>query len=62
MFTNYSKTKSRTKKLRKPEEVLPKIVKEGKVYLKNVMDNLTTKDGKVNGRMGKEVLLVRVIV
>lgn len=60
--TNYSKTKSRTKKVRKPEEILNKIVKEGKVYLKNAMDNLTTKDGKVNGRLGKEVLLVRVTV
>jgi hypothetical protein len=58
---NYSKTKSRTKKLRKPEEILPQIVSGGKVFLKNVMDTLTTKDGKINGRLGKETLLVRVI-
>lgn len=60
-LTNYSKTKSRTKKVRKPEDILQKIVKDGKVYLKNIMDTLTTKDGKINGRLGKDTLLVRVI-
>jgi len=25
------------------------------------MDTLTTKDGKINGRLGKDTLLVRVI-
>ncbi len=59
---NYSLTKSRTKKLRKPEDILPQIVGGGKVFLKNVMDQLTTKDGKINGRLGKETLLVRVVV
>jgi hypothetical protein len=61
-FINYSNTKTRTKKLRKPDEVLPQIVSGGKVYLKNIMENLTTKDGKVTGRAGSDVLLLRVIV
>lgn len=59
---NYSLTKSHTKKLRKPDEILPQIVGGGKVFLKNVMDTLTTKDGKINGRLGKETILVRVVV
>lgn len=61
-FTNWSKEKTRSKKLRKPEDVLTQIVGGGKVYLRNVIANLTTKDGKVTGRAGKDVLLLRVIV
>jgi hypothetical protein len=61
-FLNYSKTKSRTKKLRKPEEILPQVLSGGKVILKNLFDSLTTKDAKVTGRMNKETLLVRVTV
>jgi len=61
-FLNYSKTKSRTKKLRKPEEVLPQVLSGGKVVLKNLFDSLSTKDAKVTGRMNKETLLVRVTV
>lgn len=58
---NYSKTKSRSKKLRKPEEVLPQVLSGGKVVLKHLFDSLTTKDAKVAGRVNRETLLVRVI-
>lgn len=61
-FLNYSKTKSRTKKLRKPEDILPQVLSGGKVVLKNLFDSLTTKDAKVSGRVNKETLLVRVMV
>jgi hypothetical protein len=60
-FVQYSKTNSRTKKLRKPEEVIPQILSGGKVYLKNLMEKLTTKDAKVSGRLNDDVLLLRVI-
>ena len=59
---NYSTTKSRTKKLRKPEGTLPTVLTGGKVALKNLFDSLTTKDAKVTGRVNKETLLVRVTV
>lgn len=59
---NYSKSKSRSKKLRKPEQVLPQIVNGGKVALKKIFDDLTTKDAKLSGRLGSETLLVRVII
>jgi hypothetical protein len=61
-FLNYSKIKSRTKKLRKPEEVLSQVLSGGKVVLKNLFESLTTKNAKVTGRMNKETLLVRVTV
>lgn len=58
---NWSPANSWSKKLRKPEQVVPEILEGGKVYLKNLHDELTTKDGKVTGRVNKEVLLLRVI-
>jgi len=59
---NYAPAKSWSKKLRKPEEVLPQVISGGKVYLKNLREQLTTKDGKVSGRINKECLLVRATV
>ena len=59
---NYSKSKSRSKKLRHPEEILPKILSGGKVFLKNVFDTLTTKDTAVTGRLHKEILLLGVTI
>lgn len=59
---NYSKQKSRSKRLRKPEEILPQVLSGGKVVLKNLFDSLTTKDAKVTGRVNRETLLVRVVV
>jgi hypothetical protein len=59
---NYSKQKSSAKKLRKPEEVMPKVLSGGKVVLKNLLDSLTTKNAKVTGRINKDTILVRVTV
>lgn len=61
-LTNYSKSKSWTKKLRDPVKILPTVLTSGKVILKNLKGELTTKEGKINGRLGKDTLLVRVIV
>lgn len=58
---NYSKQKSRSKKLRKPEEVIPQVLTGGKAVLKALFDTLTTKNAKVTGRVNRETLLVRVI-
>lgn len=60
-LTNYNEVKSVTKTLRKPNEVLPNVVKGGKVFLRNIMSELTTKDSPLNGRLNKETILVKVI-
>lgn len=57
---NFSKAQSWTKKVRRPEETLKIVLTGGKVILKNLKDVLTTKEGKLNGRIGTEVLLLRV--
>lgn len=61
-FQNTSKTKCQSKKLRKPEETLAKVMTGGKVALKNLFESLSTKDAKPTGRTNKETLLLRVIV
>jgi len=58
---NYSKDMTRSKKLRKPEVLLPQVLSGGKVVLRKLFDELTTKDAKVTGRINKDTVLVRVI-
>ena len=60
-LTNFSEMKSVQKTLRKPLDVLPNIVKGGKVYLRNVLDELTTKDSPLNGRLNADTVLVKII-
>jgi len=60
-ITNFSETKSITKTLRKPDEVLPQVVDGGKVYLRNVMSLLTTKDSPLTGRINKDTILIRTL-
>lgn len=58
---NYSKEKTRAKKLRKPDVTLPQVLSGGKVALRKLFDELTTKDAKVTGRINKDTVLVRVV-
>jgi hypothetical protein len=57
----YNESTSITKKLRKPEEVLPKVLNGGKVVLRELMDNLTTKPGTVKCRLSAETILLKVV-
>ena len=57
---NFS-TKSIIKTLRKPQEVLTLVKKCGKVALRNVMNDLTTKGAVPKGRINNDTILVRVI-
>lgn len=60
-LTNFSEMKSKQKTLRKPDTVLPEVVKGAKVYLRNAMENLTTKDSPLNGRLNKDTIIVKVL-
>jgi len=60
-ITNYSETKSIQKTLRKPDVMLPEILKGGKVFLKNVMASIAAKDGALGGRLNADTILLRVI-
>ena len=57
---NYSHSKSTMKRLRKPEKMLPEIMKAGKVFLRNVLDSIKAKESPLTGRINKDVILLRI--
>lgn len=58
---NYSETKSVSKSARKPQEVLPNVLKNGKIALRTLLNSLPTKDSALTGRINKDTILLRVI-
>lgn len=58
---NYGEDTSISKTLRKPEKVLPIVVDGGKIALRKVLDDVNSKPIKLNGRINKYTLLLRVI-
>jgi hypothetical protein len=60
-ITNFSESKSIQKTLRKPEAMLPDVLKGGKVFLRNVMDGIRAVESKLNGRLNKDVILLKVV-
>ena len=60
-LTNFSEMKSIQKTLRKPEAILPDVVKGAKVYLRNCMDSVNSKAGSLTGRLNSDTILVKII-
>lgn len=60
-ITNYSEDKSSQKTLRKPADVLPEVLKGGKVFLRSVLTNIKAVESKLNGRLNKDIILLRVV-
>ena len=60
-ITGYDTDASLTKKVRKPEQVIPQVLNAGKVDLRSIMKNLTTNDAQANGRINKDTILLRVV-
>jgi hypothetical protein len=60
-ITGYDEDSSVTKKVRKPEGFIGRVINEGKVGLRSIMPSLTTKDGSANGRINKDTILLRVL-
>ena len=57
---NWDENKSSAKRLRKPEEIIPVLLKAGKVILRNFLDGIKTTSQTVNGRINKDTILLRV--
>lgn len=57
---NFNESTSVSKTLRKPEKVLPTVTGGGKVALRKVMDDIRAKASRLNGRVNKDTLLLRV--
>mgnify|MGYP003349600203 CR=1 FL=1 len=60
-LTNYNPELSLRKTLRKPEEVLTEILNSSKVKLDKIFSQLKTKSASLNGRINKDIILLRVI-
>lgn len=60
-ITGFDASTSVTKKLRKPDSVLKPLLEGGKIYLRKVMENITTTESKATGRINADTLLLRVI-
>jgi hypothetical protein len=59
--TNYTESKSISKTVRKPGEMLPEVLKAGKIALRNVLTGIATKESLLNGRINKDIVLLRVL-
>ena len=57
----YDKDLSVGKKLRKPEQVLPRVLDGGKLILRKVIDEINSKESNPNGRINGDTILLRVI-
>jgi len=58
---NFNESKSVQKTLRKPEAIMPEIVKGGKVYLRNALDGIRAVESGLTGRLNADIILVRVV-
>ena len=57
---NFAESKSVQKKLRKPEVTLPDVLSGGKVFLRNVIENIRAVEGALTGRINADTILLRV--
>jgi hypothetical protein len=57
---NYVEATSVAKTLRKPEKILHTVLDGGKIQLRKVLDGVNAKPQKLNGRINKDTLLLRV--
>jgi hypothetical protein len=57
---NYTESKSVQKKLRKPEVTLPDVLSGGKVFLRNVIENIRAVESALSGRINADTILLKV--
>lgn len=57
---NYNASTSISKTLRKPKDILNTVVTGGKIALRKVMDGINSKPQKLNGRINKDTVLLRI--
>lgn len=58
---NFNAETSIGKRLRKPEVVLPDLIEAGKIRIKKILPELTTKESSLTGRMNSDTIIVRVL-
>ena len=58
---NFAEDTSMQKLLRKPDEILPEVLKGGKVFLRGVLSNIRAVESGLNGRINKDTILLRIV-
>lgn len=58
---NYDPDQCEQKALRKPKDVIKTVLSAGKVQLRKILGELSTKESQVTGRINEECIIVRVI-
>ncbi len=58
---NFDEKESFSKKVRKPKEVLPKILQGGKIACKKMLSQIKAKEKYLNGRLNSDTILLKVI-
>lgn len=58
---NYDPDMCEQKSLRKPKDVIDKVLSGGKIQLRKLLSELSTKDTQVNGRINEECIILRAI-
>lgn len=58
---NYDANESIAKKLRKPEEIIPKVLESGKVALRKILPAIRAKDKKLTGRINRDTILLKAL-
>jgi hypothetical protein len=56
---NFDPEQSKCRKLRKPQQQLAEFAQQGKVGLRTFLTNIKAKDGKLNGRLNIDILLLK---
>tara|TARA_R110000851_G_scaffold193648_1_gene344432 strand:+ start:182 stop:1315 length:1134 start_codon:yes stop_codon:yes gene_type:complete len=57
----YDVETSMSKKVRKPNDVLPRVLNGGKIVIRKLMDELNSKSSVPNGRINGDTVLLRVV-
>jgi hypothetical protein len=60
-ITGYDETKSVSKTLRKPEDILPQVQSLGKLAFNKLFNGTKTSASKLNGRINEDTILVRTM-
>ena len=60
-LTNFSEKNSIQKIVRKPEEILPNVLKASKVASKKILPGLTTSEQTLTGRLNSDTILLKII-
>ena len=58
---NFDEKESVCKKVRKPTDVIPKIVTGGKTTCKNTLSKIRAKEKALNGRLNRDTILIKVL-